>query len=238
MTMQEQARALGDPTRHRLFRHIADADGPVTVAELTDQVELGHNAVRQHLAKLVAAGLLEEHVEERHRAGRPRLLYTLAPGALGRWDTDGPYRDLSRLLLEVLQSGASPVEVGRRAGLAGTESLDPSATGVVARAEAEAVAASSCPAGVALIVEEMARRGFDPCHVDLGDGTCEVVLRACPFADAAADGPAVVCAVHEGIAKGIAEAAGDVEVVGLALRDPHRAGCRLRLARPAGLTAR
>ena len=34
------ARALGYPTRHRLFRYIVDAPGPVGVAELTDYVRL------------------------------------------------------------------------------------------------------------------------------------------------------------------------------------------------------
>ena len=33
--LQLQARALGDRTRYRLFRYIADAQGPVTVAEST-----------------------------------------------------------------------------------------------------------------------------------------------------------------------------------------------------------
>ena len=31
-TLQQQARALGDPTRHGVFRYIADADGPVDIA--------------------------------------------------------------------------------------------------------------------------------------------------------------------------------------------------------------
>jgi DNA-binding transcriptional ArsR family regulator len=34
-TLQQQARALGDPTRHEVFRYLADASGPVDVAELT-----------------------------------------------------------------------------------------------------------------------------------------------------------------------------------------------------------
>lgn len=50
--VQEQARALGDPTRHAIFRNIAEAGGPVGVAELTEQLGLNHNAIRQHLAKL------------------------------------------------------------------------------------------------------------------------------------------------------------------------------------------
>ena len=38
--VQRVARALGDPMRHRLFRYIVDAPGPVGVAELTDYVPL------------------------------------------------------------------------------------------------------------------------------------------------------------------------------------------------------
>ena len=53
--LQLQARALGDPTRHELFRYIADAGRPVDVAELTKHLGLHHNAIRQHLAKLVEA---------------------------------------------------------------------------------------------------------------------------------------------------------------------------------------
>ena len=59
-TLQIQARALGDPTRHELFRYIADAARPVEVAELTEHLGLHHNAIRQHLAKLVEAGLVRK----------------------------------------------------------------------------------------------------------------------------------------------------------------------------------
>ena len=59
-TLQEQARALGDPTRHEIFRYIADAGRPVDVAELTSHLGLNHNAIRQHLAKLVNADLVTE----------------------------------------------------------------------------------------------------------------------------------------------------------------------------------
>ena len=53
-TIQEQARALGDPTRHAIFRYILDSGAPVGVGELTSHFGLNHNAVRQHLTKLVA----------------------------------------------------------------------------------------------------------------------------------------------------------------------------------------
>lgn len=76
--LQRQARALGDPTRYRIFRFVADAADPVSVAEITAHVDLHHNGVRQHLAKLCDAELL---LEETVRAGpgRPSLHYRLGP---------------------------------------------------------------------------------------------------------------------------------------------------------------
>ena len=69
--IQREARALGDPTRHRLFHYIVDSKQPVGVAELTACVQLNHNAVRQHLAVLKEAELVIEEVEIRDRPGRP-----------------------------------------------------------------------------------------------------------------------------------------------------------------------
>ena len=57
-------------------------------------------------------------------------------------------------------------------------------------------------------------------------GQAEVVLQTCPFVDAAEANPAVVCALHLGLAESTAEAAG-VAVTGLVPRPPRRAGCRL-----------
>lgn len=75
-----EARVLGDATRYRLFRYIAQATGPVGVGELTAHVQLNHNSVRQHLAVLKEAGLVLEETERRDRPGRPRLLYRQHPG--------------------------------------------------------------------------------------------------------------------------------------------------------------
>src|SRR5665811_286411 len=115
--VQLEARALGDPTRYRLFRFIVDAGRPVGVAELTEHVGLNHNAVRQHLAVLKRADFIAEEVEKRGVAGRPRLLYRLHPEAAGKWSTPGPYTWLAGLLSRALKNNLSPFEVGRQAGL-------------------------------------------------------------------------------------------------------------------------
>jgi predicted ArsR family transcriptional regulator len=210
-TLQEQARALGDPTRYAVFRYVADAGAPVDVAELTDHFGFNHNAIRQHLVKLVLAGLVTEKQSADARRGRPRLNYRIRAAAESRWGVTGPYERLSLLLSEMLRSGDSAVEVGRRAGrrqrLGEVERDDP----------------------VALVVDAMEREGFDPA-VRVRGSRVDVVLRTCPFATTALADPDTVCSIHLGIAEGVAERTGGRLLVDeLVPHDPRAANCGLRL---------
>ena len=209
--LQLQARALGDPTRFAIFRHIAERDRPTDVATLTELLGLNHNAVRQHLGKLLHAGLVEESTEHRGGRGRPRLVYRAEPSAVGRWLAGGPYEQLSVLLTKALATGRSPAEVGRewaaRTIAPPSPDTDP----------------------VEPVVAAMARQGFDPLVRRRGERV-EVVLRACPFEAAALVDPDVVCGLHLGMAEGIAACTGgEVTVEALTPHDPRRANCRLRL---------
>jgi predicted ArsR family transcriptional regulator len=218
LRLQEQARALGDPTRHAIFRHIAASDEPVGVADLNEHFPYNHNAIRQHLAKLVAAGLIIESRATTGGRGRPRLLYEVSPAVEGQWGTTGPYERLSRMLVEIIRSGRRAEDVGRRcAPLFAT----PSPTGD----------------GAADISAAMQRQGFEPEVRDTRRGT-EVVLHRCPFAAVATVDRPTVCSLHLGIAEGLA-AGSDVGVEELVGYDPRRAGCRIRLreAEAAGATA-
>lgn len=213
---QREAKALGDPTRHRLFRHIAEASEPVGVAELTALVRLNHNAVRQHLAVLRDAGLVVEGVEQRSRPGRPRLLYRLAPEAAGRWGTPGGYAWLASLLSDAVRRRLEPRQVGRQDGhLRGAE-----LAGGGDRLD--------------LLEEELERRGFRPTRTERGRKV-ELALGRCPFADVAEPNPDTVCQLHLGLAEGLAEGLGGLDVEGLIPKNPHRAGCRLIVRRHAGL---
>jgi predicted ArsR family transcriptional regulator len=206
---QVQSRALGDPTRHSLFRYVLDAGHPVTVAELTDHLGLNHNAIRAHLTKLVAAGLLTETRSAPTGPGRPKLLYRPDPAAEGRWGGVGPYERLSVMLTEMVRTGEGPEEVGRRTGAArrigGAPVEDP----------------------IGRFVDEMARHGFDPTVATEGSEVT-VVLRTCPFTSAVLADPRTVCGLHLGLALGVADAVGGLEVEELEPRDPRRAHCRLR----------
>ena len=208
MTLQEQARALGDPTRHAVFRHIADAGRPVDIAELTEHFPFNHNAIRQHLAKLVAARLVRETTAAPTGPGRPRLVYVVEPAAEGPWGTTGPYERLSQLLVEIIRTGLGPEDVGRRAA---DRFRTPSPSGDA----------------VADLTAAMARHGFEPV-VRAVRGGAEIVLHNCPFETTALASRDTVCALHLGIAEGLADGTG-LAVDELIAEDPRRAGCRLRV---------
>jgi len=211
--VQRQAKALGDPTRHAIFRAVADAPGPVDVAALTARFELNHNAIRQHLAKLCAAGLVIEEVGPSTGRGRPRLQYRPALVTNSDWGIPSPYEHLSVMLVEALRSGRSPREVGAEAG----------------RQLAATLPGTQDPVDSLEIIA--ARRGFEPRRLERREAV-ELVLDRCPFQVTATIAPDVVCQLHLGLAEGIAEATGGaVEVTELVARDPRRAGCRLKLRR-------
>ena len=207
--LQLQARALGDPTRHELFRYVADAGRPVDVAELTEHLGLHHNAIRQHLAKLVEAGLVSETTAPRAGRGRPRLVYTVDPSAESRWGVTGPYERLTLLLSEIIRTGDSPVDVGRRAG------------------RRVSAAASDAADPVVGLVDAMKRHGFEPTATRRGD-RIDIVLGSCPFETTALADPDTVCGLHLGLAYGAADSLGGLVVDELVVRDPRRGTCRLR----------
>lgn len=196
-----RARALAAPARRSILTWMGEADDATTVAQLTERLGINHTAVRKHLAVLVAAGLVDESREARTTRGRPQLLYRLAADTPA--GEERSYRRVATMLATVLATGDDPVTVGRRAG-EGTASA-PGLDGLTAR---------------------LAIDGFAPTVRKGGAGRTEVVLQTCPFVDAAEANPAVVCALHLGLAEATGETAG-VEVTGLVPRPPRRAGCRL-----------
>jgi predicted ArsR family transcriptional regulator len=207
-TLQQEARALGDVTRHAIFRYIAGSDESVDIAELAETFRLNQNAIRQHLAKLLGVGLITESIAKPGRPGRPRLLYEIGPGIESRWGVTGPYERLSQLLCEVIRTGRRPLEVGRDAGRVLASRPD--------RGD-----------GVDQVASAMLRQGFEPTVHRRGD-EADIVHRACPFASTAMVDPDVVCELHLGLAEGAAEGTTTV-VDGLDRENPRTAGCSLHL---------
>lgn len=202
----ELARVLATPLRRRIFDMVAAARHPLTVGELTDALGCNHNAVRQHLARLCAAGLVTETTEQRSEPGRPRLLYTPAV-------RPDPYAHLAGLLARVVRERETPRAVGRSEGRANA----------VSRGSGDGDA-------VEMIEREAAKLGFAPTLVERGNRV-DVVLEACPFADVAAGDPRTICSLHRGLVEGLADAAGGARVEGFVAHDPYEAGCVVHLRR-------
>lgn len=207
-----QSRALGDPTRNAVFVFVRDASQPVTVAELTEHFGLNHNAIRQHLGKLVEAGMVTEHRSRPSGRGRPPVRYQAVPDAAERWGSTPAYEALSLMLLDLLRTGDTPIDVGRAVGRRMAEDHG---------ADADAVE----------ILDAVARKlGFDP-RVEERRAGADVVLDRCPFVDPAFEAPEIVCELHRGVAEGIAErAADDAVITDLVVRPPDRAKCRIKVA--------
>lgn len=205
-SLQTQARALGDPTRHAIFQYLVDNSRDVDVAELTAHLGLHHNAIRQHLAKLLGAGLVVESTVPNGGPGRPKLVYRVDPSTDSRWGPTGPYERLSWLLSEVATTDATPIEVGRRATVGDEPGSNDSAVDTLAA--------------------HLAANGFEPA-VEVDGSNVRFVLGRCPFASTAALAPGVVCELHRGMAMGVAERTGELTVDDLVVANPHEGGCTL-----------
>lgn len=202
---------MGDPTRYALFSYLASSESGADVAELTKRFGVNHNAIRQHLAKLADCGLVSEETCEPVGRGRPRLRYRANPDAAQGRDTDAPYRQLSLMLLSLIAEGQSPEEAGYAEGRRCTD---------VAEDGADALGRLRL---------ELAVQGFSP-RIERGGDKASIVLTHCPYQEAVLQGGDVVCDLHRGLAKGMAEKLGcQIRVVGLRVRDPRSGSCRLEL---------
>jgi predicted ArsR family transcriptional regulator len=185
-----------------VLHHLRAADGPLTAQQLADVLGVHHTAVRQHLSVLTDIGFVGPVPQPPQGRGRPKVAYR----ALA--DPE-PYRHLALMLASAASAGITAREAGHRHGSA----VPPDDGG-----------------GLATLQRETERIGFQPRLREGREGTSELVLGGCPFADIAAATPDTVCQLHRGYAEGIAEAAGDLRVLDLHIADPHRGGCRFVIA--------
>jgi predicted ArsR family transcriptional regulator len=199
---------LAEPARRRVWDAIRTARRPLGVADLASGLAVHPNTVRLHLARLVDAGLVIEELESTRHRGRPGYRYR-SVGADPVAEASA-YRRLAGLLSQAVRAGASAREAGRAAG----------AQDATQFAGREPVTA---------IVSALESQGFAPELGPTGKDRIEVVLRECPFAEAAAADPATICQLHLGLAEGAAHAIGGIKVDGLHIADPYQAGCRLLL---------
>lgn len=192
-------RALADPTRRDLLRFLDRAGTPQDVRALAAEVDLHPNTVRDHLDLLHRAGLVTRTSENRDKPGRPKVLFeatdrgTRSPGSEG-------YRFLAEVLAGYMHAhldnpAAAAEEAGRAWGRYMVKRPDP-----FDLPDSNQV--------LEQIVTALAEMGFAPEEEGHDDGFV-IRLHDCPFRDVARSRTDVVCSVHLGMLKGMAEELGE-----------------------------
>jgi len=206
--------ALTQPTRAHLFRLLGELGRPATTVELAERLDLHPNGVRVHLDRLERDGLLVSTTESRPR-GRPRDRWTIAPDARPGGRPPAGYQDLARWLSRALTTGRPSLRAieatGRQIGheLAPTEPQHDDAP----------------------LVTSLAALGFQP-RIDADDDTTlTVCLENCPYTEAVVENQAAICTLHRGITRGLLDILHPkARLASFEPRDPHTAGCIIRIA--------
>lgn len=199
----------------RVLRVLAGADGPLTIAELTEALGGHPNTVRAQLDHLVADGYAGSSPQPTPGRGRPAqgFIATLAgrqvAGSSDAADDRGALLDaVADLVADGPDPRAAALALGRAWGARlGAEATDsplarPTTPGLVeGSTHPEASTGSAIDLAVLL-----ARQGFTPERHPDG-----LRLLTCPLLAAAGRHPEVVCTIHQGLIE--AAASGPVRLL-------------------------
>jgi len=202
--------ALAQPTRAQIFNFLVERRGPAGTDEVAAHFGLHPNGVRRHLERLVEGGfVVRERVRQPH--GRPRDSWAISPQAHPGGRHPSAYAELALWLARAVEASPDRVreverngrEIGR--GLAPRPSGDPGAD----------------------LRDAFSALGFEP-ELDREGAGFSCRLGNCPYRDAAAENPALVCNLHRGITAGVLEVIGSgAKLVEFIPHDPDRAGCEV-----------
>ncbi len=194
-------KTLGDNTRFAIYEELGRSVRPLTTAEIADTLNLHPNTVRPHLDRMREVGLVEVEAVARGEIGRPQHRYVLASEAPSLGLEPPALPVLARMVLTLAdQLGANPNDAERVGADEGRRRSAPY---------------RDAPSSLEALVADLDQLGFDPTvsGADPDDPDVAVVAFAnCPFADAAADHPDIVCSLHRGLVAGFVEYMDDAEV--------------------------
>jgi predicted ArsR family transcriptional regulator len=184
------APALGE-SRARVLAALQAADAPLGVGEVAARVRLHLNTARFHLDGLVQQGLAERITEQRETPGRPRALYS--PGR----EVPPAGRRSYQLLAQILTSSLARGRHRERAALEAGQEWGRHLTERPASARGIGAAAATQH-----LVKTLDDIGFAPEATSVGRKR-QIRLHHCPFREAAAQHPEVVCSIHLGLMRGV-----------------------------------
>ena len=156
------------PTQQRLLRRLLLSPQGATVETLCDALGISHNAVRQHLTALIAAGYVERG-SALPSGGRPQARYVLQPA--GRELFPRNYGLVATSVLEHLYASSGKAGVQDLLGTIGRE---------LGAAAAERVAAVDDDETARALAEQLDALGYEALAVRR-DGETQVEAYNCVF---------------------------------------------------------
>jgi len=216
-------------SRAGVLKVLRDRGDQVRVEDLAEAVGLSLSAVRFHLDRLIGDGLVRTSKEPRLTPGRPRVMYRAVPEEAV--DDAAAYRRLAALLADEL-SGRGGTEAAEAAGRAWARAaLPPGAGHAGAPADDVRIPVArrlSGPDSLHDVLAVLEDGGFAP-RV-LPDGWT-VELHRCPFSELMDTRSDMICSVHRGLVRSIAEFGGDSDSAVLFPSPDVEAPCVVRFHR-------
>ncbi len=205
---------LAQPTRARLFAHLAGLGRPAQTTELAAELGLHPSGVRVHLQRLQAAGLISRR-RSPQPLGRPRDSWSIAPDALPGGEPRDAYPRLARWLARGIPARPGRLREVERGGRAVGREL-PSTRGEDSAEEAMGRALTSL--------------GFAPQRQAAKPGRVLFRLGNCPYREAVRENQPVVCALHRGLTRGMLDRLDPtVRLTSFVPEDPDLAGCLIEV---------
>ena len=172
--------------REQVLDVLLDADGALDAAEVAERLGVHVTTARFHLDNLTRQDLVRRRSVTTGRRGRPRVLYSPAAGPRG----DRAREQLIEVLAAALDGNGSGPERALHAGASWADAL---------AAEQSGTSRAPGAADAQRLIGALEDLGFAP-----DPGADSILLRECPFRDAARRHPDVVCTVHRGLVERLA----------------------------------
>lgn len=207
------AATLGDATRRGIYITVRESADSVTAGQIAELFDIHANVARHHLDRLVADGYLQ--VTRRRRterrgpgAGRPAKHYETTTKEISLQFPARRYDLLAELLARIVERVA-PENAAEIAEDVGRE------YGRELAAEVGLAKDVGFETAVAAVAKVMMGVGFD---TEANTDDRLIVTRFCPFGEAAANHPEIVCKLDQGIVAGLLESA---NAPGAPVVNPH-----------------
>ena len=213
----ERHRLLGDVRRLAIVEALEE--GPRQVPELARILGVHPTTVRAHLERLLEAGVLDEEPGTPAGRGRPSKRYRLRQPLLGG---DPELRLFVSTLVSLLRDAYGD-QVTKNAESEGARR---------GREMAGSFRHPSFEQAIHEVVDTLRRLSFAPMPPVQEDNRTAVDVRHCPFSvDPNDPDGAIVCAFHEGLVKGLVDAASGEQVEVRLLPFIAPGLCRVELSR-------